>query len=250
MKKLLSVLALGLLCSCSSSVDFHMPSQRFLSPETAGGLLKGNGSIGRHASQKVVVLQNTNSNPVDQSSSINSAGGLALGGDLGLFKRLDFYARAFNDSPLMLGAKFQFLGDPDRTKPGIKVSVAAGYGSVEEEEKNDEFEIVNNEVESTVKADYTRVDYSAHIGYRFNEHFMLYFSAGKADYATEGEVFQGGNSVLKYKEEGDSIDYNLGGVISKKSISILLEAGRSESTWQDATDKARMRYGGVLRYHF
>ena len=250
MKNLSLLLFLSLLCSCSSSVDFHMPSQRFLSPEASGELLKGSLRVGYHSSQKVVVLANTNTNPVDESSSIGGAAGISLGANLGVWDRIDLYARSYNDSPMVFGAKVQVLGGAGPKEKGLKVSLAAGFGRASKEENNNEIDLTNSEVDSVVNADYDRNDYSAQVGYRFNDRLLLYASVGKAEYETEGTVKQGSSTVLSYSEEGEQTDYSLGCLLSKNTFSIQLEAGLSQGKWIDAGDEESLKYGGTLVLHW
>jgi hypothetical protein len=136
--KILSVLALLLLASCSSELKYEMNNHKFLSPETKGEFLKGDVSLSYQHTQNVLlagaydfVIFNLPAS-VSTDSSLSRTGNLSLPINLGLLTRLDFYTL---DSKY--GFKYQFYGSPEKDRVlEYKAAFAAAYDSEHNEAGN------------------------------------------------------------------------------------------------------------------
>lgn len=172
--KLLLLLSLYFLASCATK--YIVPSNRFITPETQGGALRGQFEFQQTKSNELTI--NTSNGNVDEGvfySDVKRAGFLLSSS---FFDQFDLFWSHAGGANSMLGGKFQFLGASRSAKgAGHKMSLAAAFGGNEHEtdDKSVEFELSGKEL---------LILY----GYRFNEHILPYTSFSYATYDFSGKI--------------------------------------------------------------
>jgi hypothetical protein len=117
MIKIISLLSIVLLVSCSTELKYTMNNAKFLTPEARGKLLKGDVSLSYQTVNKVVISEafdpiifNLPASATDVNQ-IRNSGNISLPINLGLMEQLDFYTI---DSKY--GFKYQFVGAGDEKR--------------------------------------------------------------------------------------------------------------------------------------
>ena len=183
--KILTLLFIAVLTSCSTDIDYRMPSNRFQGPEAIGKTLGIRGDLtykGGHKVNLAEVSGDILSDTVDvnDESNIDRSRGLGLDGRLGILEPLDIFYSVSDDAPSVLGLKYQVLGAGGE---GVKLAVGAGYGSGKEDK------IVRiGEADFTVDLDLVSYEGFVSFGYRRNEFVMAYLTAYYSEYTVEASL--------------------------------------------------------------
>lgn len=241
MKWLASLISLFLLCSCALDIDYHMPSNRFDTPEVSGVFLGGDVSVS-HAAGHKVTLGEVYEDIIFHSGIHASAGQyiekadtINLKADLGLLPRLDFFYRSNYDSTDIVGAKVQLLGSGRAAKQnGFKLAATFGLGS--ESLDDDELTIVNDQngtstkITSSLK---TRAyDVSLNAGHRFNSWLIVYLNTYYTFYRINGDL--SASDGTDYSSKGNSKNYgSLLGFRLGENWYLAAETGYSKGSYEE-----------------
>lgn len=174
MVKILLLLALLFQVGCATK--YIVPGNRFLTPESQGGALRGQFEMQSTSANQLTI--DTSQGNVDNGvnySVIDRTGYLFSNS---LFDQLDLYWSHVGSANSMVGLKFQFLGDPRISKSaGHKMSIAAAVGENEHETED-----------QSVEFNLAGQEFMLLYGYRFSEFVMAYSSFSMASYSFKGEI--------------------------------------------------------------
>jgi hypothetical protein len=112
MKKIISILAIStFLVSCSTTLDFHIPTQSYMTPEVVGKTLgfRAQGTYSNSVKYRLAKLEQAAifssqiNVSTDEGSSKDNVVNATLG--LGLGNSVELYYRSYSDSPSLFGVK-------------------------------------------------------------------------------------------------------------------------------------------------
>ena len=220
MPRYLYAVCLILLATTSGcAITLNTPVLRFDSPESQGKLGKGfvAGSFAGDA-DLTIVPDTTAQPPLDRKSyatsvvgAVSSGVGITEGLDLGIFVP----ASAIGTAPLMLKAKYQFLGSHRIEKAPDSFALAATFGLGGASQSKTDTSSLNN-VTATSDSSFGAVDFGALAGYRFNPWFLLYSGVFYTDYFYSSTIHQS-------QTGGPTTDYTFKGNASQTSLAVGTE---------------------------
>lgn len=238
--KRLSLLML-ILGGCSAvNVNYNVPTAHFISPEAVGTDIGEEGST-LNKIQTDFLLQPVNRisvarvyqqflwNDYTTASDINVYQSLSLGANfnVSLLKRLDVSAKKCWDCPLMGGAKYQLVGNPENERQrGHKMAVAAYLGTFHEKEKADVATIDGRKAEK-VDSDMSvfATEYHLIFGERVTETTLFYLDGFYTHHEIKTEVTR---EIGQKLDRSSNLD-NYGGSLAAK-FSTKKHEGRPEQT--------------------
>lgn len=261
MNKIYYVFSLLLLCSCATDIDFHVPLNRFESPEVNGKFLKGNVDIGFGSSHKITtaevvesIFPSTFDPTVTEGGGIERSAHLSSSFSLGLLKRLDFVFKSHGDGAEVWGAKFQFLGSvANESSNGWKGSLQLTKGSMSENEGT-----LNVSLRSGGTRNYDgyieveTYDASLNFGYRFNKYLITYLNSVYSYYDSESTMSS--NSFATIYVNGIVRTY--GGLLGVRfgkhdqNLSVIVESGLMYSTWEGDISETSVPIGASFSYNW
>jgi hypothetical protein len=227
----LTVLVLSLfLYSCATR--YVLPGNRFMTPETNGGFLRGQ-----------VELQQTNANQLRAKTAQGTVNQGVAYSDLArtsylvsssFFEQVDLFWAHTGAANSLAGVKVQLLGTP-RVNNGIghklALSAALGENAHEPEDKSIDFTLGGRE-------------FGLLYGYRINPTLLPYSSLMYSSYNFEGDIKKGANAGLKPEYGTTILAANLG-----LQIDFQLLFGKLECTYQKlATDNTKDRGRFIFGY--
>lgn len=229
-----------LIVSCSTSLDFHSPTQNFITPEVAGRTARLRGQIEYSNSTKFRMAELEQetifSSQVNVSTEKGTTKDNILNGMLGvgLGNSVEVHFRNYSDSADILGVKVQLLGrDGGTLKEGVKASVFLGAGSSETDDDN----LTASNLSGTTRVyrstlNVSTVEYGAVVGYRFNQKVLTYLSLAKRDSEAEATLTSSEHSNLEINADATITNAQLGLQGNNDDLYFLLEAGYARSKWQ------------------
>lgn len=261
MKKIISLLTTFLLCSCATDIDFHIPLNRFESPEVNGGLLKGDIGINFGSSHKVTtsevvetIFPSLFDPTVSEGTGIERSATLSTNFSLGLLDRLDFVFSSYGDGADVWGFKYQFLGAvASKEANGWKGSIRVTKGSMNEDEGT-----LNVNLSSSATRNYNghikldTYDASLNFGYRFNKYIITYLNSVYSYYDSQSTLTSNTFSTLKIdgkvRTYGSLIGLRLGQY--GQHITFSIETGLFYSSWEGDINKTSVPIGGGFKFNW
>lgn len=250
MKKIISFAALALLAtSCSTTIDFKVPGNRFHSPEVSGDTLNGKFQIGYGKAHKFETATLYGDSIFSSSATKDTEGrikeGHALSYDVnvGIIEQLDFYSRATADSAHMYGLKYQILGDA--SSEGHKLTIMASYGTGSDTESSQR--VVGDSSERIYKADLDIKAWEAELiyGYRFHKNILGYVNLNYASFDTEtflsSPSFEDEKIIVTARTVGFLVGVDL--MSDNKKTGFVLESGVVKSEWDSRFDDTNIPVG-------
>lgn len=223
-----------LLSSCATK--YIVPGNRFITPETNGGALKGQVEIQQTDANQVTIdastgsLKGVNYNTVTRTGFMFSES---------FFDAFDLFWTHIGSANSLIGAKIQLMGGSKAARAeGHKLAFAAAIGSNEHEpeDKSIEFKLTGR-------------DLLVIYGYRFSEFLLPYISLSSALYDFSGTIKKDPTlagqkphfetSILSLSP-GLEVDY--GPVVAK------LEATYQQLETTDTKEKTNFIFGWSLGY--
>lgn len=236
---LLPILLLG-VSSCSSTLDFHVPTQNFQTPEVVGDTVGFRGQMTYTNSTKFLLAKLEQSTIFSSQIDVSTEEGtikdnvLNFTAGLGLGNAVEVTYRAYSDSPDLLGLKVQILGrDGGKREEGVKLSVFGGYGAAEVDNSNLTASNLNGGTRSyNSTLDVKSYEIGTVVGYRFTSWFLTYLGLNYRGSEAEGNLTSDSypNQVLR----NDAIirSAQLGFQLNSGEKYVLLEGGFATSIWK------------------
>lgn len=239
-KYLLIALSILTLSSCTTTLDYNVPSNRFQSAEVSGRTLGGRVEIGGGRGNEYQLAQIYNVSIVNSTAdlstdqSISDTEALSLSMSLGVVERLDAYYYSYYDAADIFGLKFQFLGDVTPDKEGHKLAIMAGAGSMGDDETTS-VKLDNPSKKYEGRIDLKAYEFSFLYTYRFTKNFATYLNLTHSIYKVT--AFLKSDSETDFNIRGYTrtnlalvgIDLSTG---SSKDVGVMVEAGYSRGAWQ------------------
>ncbi|MDD0853362.1 hypothetical protein HBN50_09650 [Halobacteriovorax sp. GB3] len=255
MRFLFLLLMVSFLTSCSTTVDFKIPSNRFHTPESSGRTLGGEVGIGYGSLQKYETAQIYNyyifdDVEADFTDSISRSSGIAAYAQLGVLERLDLYYNTAHDSADVFGLKYQFLGKAKEL--GHKMAIMLGYGNGSESKSSTNLVSRSDSRDYQADLDYDAYEAEILYGYRQTKNLLYYVNLNYSLYDTVTKL-----SSSSYEDESirgivRTVNTLVGIEIqeSKEMLSIRIEGGIGRSKWEDRYSKTFYPIGffGVLKF--
>jgi hypothetical protein len=232
-----------LLSGCAIDIDFKIPSHRFMDPETRGQNIF-NGEIGGFAQaslqteHKVTMTEvfdyGVLGATVSSEQVLSRSSGIGLQGALGIFPRLDVHMRMDADSPSMIIAKVQLLGEHgnDR-KDGFKLGVWAGYGTMKESEGQLTVTSGNSTRSYSGEIEIHPWELGLTLGQRFAPAAMVYTSATHAKYPSKSTLTSNVHPTVVVQGTAELQALALGIKLGQTNISCHVEIGASRVRWRE-----------------
>jgi hypothetical protein len=270
-RKILVLIFIHSLWGCSQQLIIKTPISRFESPESSGESQHFGFGFYLQNDVKIQLIDNINDlppngnpkiimEPITPSREYDSAGekddpvstflfngkSLTGKGHLGVNDRFDLWLRKSDDAPWLIGAKYQFIGEPLSKAKKKNFSLAATIGLGQDSESQYDGDLKQNEQnELTVlkkveaESDTFQADVALIAGYRLLDSLLLYSGGHYAYYETEYSVtvVESGNS-FNFSNDGSSRGYHMGlmwdlGDRNETICSFSLEYGRASIEWRD-----------------
>ena len=217
-------------------VSLRTPSLRFLSPEAKGKAGHGEAFASLQSTQRAVLIPETTDTPPTMNQPRNNKTEVLFGVNaaVGVWRLIDVYARLpnvfFENTPVVGGLKFQFIGAPESEEKmgNFSVSLIAGGGWAQDSD-HDTAEVAPSS-DAFHKVHTAVLESGLLAGYRVNENFLGYFGSFFTEYLSSGYVKQG-TTKYNYDQSAHQIASNLGIQINFAAFLARLELGMSSSRW-------------------
>lgn len=228
--KILYLCLLFFVSSCATK--YLIPGNRFITPESQGQALRG--SIELQQTGANLLKINTGNGTVDEGVVYEDVSRTGFLFSNSLFDQFDILWSHTGGSNSMLGAKFQFVGEPRVAKAaGHKASIAVLLGGNEHETDDEsiEFELTGRE-------------YLVLYGYRVTENIFPYASFSLASYYFSGKI-RSNNALngLEPKYVTESRALNAGVEFSADAFFAKLEATYQQLKTEETKDRERFAIG-------
>ena len=228
MRKLIPIF-LFFISSCATK--YIIPGNRFITPESQGGIFKGQLEL-QQTGATLATIDTTNGT-VDEGVRYKEVARTGFLVSNSLFNQFDFLWSHTGSSTSMIGGKFQFLGDPRSGKgAGHKAGLALliGGNEHEAEEEDVEFELTSRE-------------YLILYGFRINENIFPYTSFSYATYNFKGKITGGSLNGLEPEFVSDSRALSLGSEFSIESFFAKIEFTYQQLSTSDTKESERKLMG-------
>ncbi|MEW6056388.1 MAG: hypothetical protein AB1540_07220 [Bdellovibrionota bacterium] len=223
---LLLLLALTLISACTS-VRVDMPANRFESPETNGALLKGHiEPAALQGINEVVLVEDYTRRPPRNDTPEFSESDYAyrFSAGIGVLERLDVDLRVHEESPTMLGVKYQFLGEPraKEVSSDFKLAVSAGAGAGNRKGSSTDTLFTQS---GQYDVDFLAFDLAVILGYRLTPAILFYGGPFAYWLDADGEIAQPAAGGTTYPLDGSGREFgtNLGVQFDLGPLLIKLE---------------------------
>lgn len=225
-----------LLTSCATK--YIVPGNRFMTPETNGGMFKGQVELQQATANQLTI--NTANNRVDEGVLYQTVSRTGFMYATSFFDNFDLFWSHVGGGNSLLGAKFQIIGDPKAQKSqGHRLSLSAGFGGNEHETDD-----------SAVEFKLEGSEFGLLYGYRLNEMVLPYLSLFKSKYTFTGKI-NGGRAELRGLQP--RIDTNIlalnGGLeFTVKSIVAKVEGSYQQLESTDTKERTQLIFGWTVGY--
>jgi hypothetical protein len=229
--KTLLILSMILLTTAGCATKFYLPGNRFITPESSGGLWKGEVKLGALGVTDVNIANDMTSTSPNLTPAMNKNSTMSLGGQLGLHERLDFYLNSVMGGPNYAGVKVQLLGDAATTAKADNFSLAlVGGGAF----SNTRLTASNGDIQGESTLKYSGWEAMVLLGYRPSDSFLLY--AGPFQSVVNADVAikrtQGGTTTVTGEPDGNGEMRGItGGLRFGQNFFLNLEVTATETVW-------------------
>lgn len=227
-----------LLILTGCATKYILPANRFITPETNGGILKGQVELQQASASQVTV--DTTKGTINDGVLYENVTRTGFMYSTSIFDQFDLYWSHIASANSMLGAKVQFLGGSKTSKAvGHKLAFAAAFGANEHETEDEQ-------VEFTLGGRELMLLY----GYRFGEYVLAYTNLSHAQYNFDGKI-QGTGTALdgqSPKFENTLLSLSLGAQFDFGPFLAKLEGTYQQLDADDTKQRAITVFGWSLGY--
>lgn len=248
---ILALLYSTFLVGCSSTLDFHVPTQNFQTPEVVGDTvgIRVQSTFSNSTKFLLAKLEQRTifSSQIDVSTEEGTVKDnvLNLLGGLGLGNTVELTYRMYSDSADLFGAKVQLLGrDGGKREEGFKLSVLGGYGKAEVDNSN----LTASNLNGGTRTYNSTLDVASYElgfvgGYRFTSWFLLYLAGNYRSSEAEGKLSSATETDVTLKNDAIIRSAQLGLQFNNEQRYILLEGGFAESVWKGLNNRTDYTLG-------
>ena len=226
---------MGLLQACS--IGTNLVANRFESSEVKGKSASEGTFVPFTTTNHIEMISDIQSNPPDTTHNkvYKSA---VMGGGLkaGLFEKVDVSIDAYFNSPAMVGAKYQWLGDNERNATNgnfsLSTKVAVGYqGKSYSADKTSS----NTTNSTTASLTHKTADFSVIAGKRLGENFLVTLSPFWQVSNVSGTINQTSRGLdYVYQGHGGQKGLSLGMMVIGKSNVVKLDNSLTQVYWNNS----------------
>lgn len=243
MKKIKSLLVapfIIILSSCTTTLDYNIPSNRFQTAEVSGRVLGGRVEIGAGRGSDYQLAQIYNASVINSTAdlsknqTISETKALSFSMSLGVLDRLDAYYYTYYDSADIFGLKFQFLGDVTPDKEGHKLAIMAGAGTMGDDESTS-IKLDEPEKKYEGRIDLEAYEFALLYTYRFTRNFATYLNLTHSIYKVTAFLKNDSETDLNIRGYTRTNIVLLGVDLStgpSKDVGVMIETGYSRGAWQ------------------
>lgn len=231
-----------LFLSTSCATKYVIPGNRFISPESVGGVLRVQAELQQNSSKiaAINVTDGNTNNRLQYNDKMRT--GYFFG--TSIMEQIDFIWYQTASSVSFLGARIQLLGGSKASKAtGHKLAITAAAGGNEHEiDSSDpkiEFEMGGQ-------------DYSIIHGYRFSENILIFETLSATNISFDGKLSSSNPTF-----NGLRVDYKtklygafIGAEFSYFALMMKLEAGYQIIQSTHTPERDGIRLGYALGYNF
>lgn len=230
--KFIPFLSLFLFVSCATK--YIIPGNRFITPETQGGALRGQIELDQTSATMATI--DTRNGTVDDGVKYTDSTRTGFLLSNSLFNAFDLVWSHTGSGNSMLGGKLQFVGGA-RTEgqAGHKAAIAVLLGDNDHETDD------SDSVEFSLKGR----EYLLLYGYRLSPNIFPYTSFSYATYYFDGKINSSNSSIngLNPKFETNARSLSVGLEMSLDVFFAKLESTYQQMTTSDTKDKSRIMFG-------
>lgn len=222
------------LVSCATK--YVVPANRFITPESQGGALRGQFEIQNTQAHKLTI--DTSQGTTDEGVTYEQIPRTGYLLSSSLFENLDLIWSHTGAANSMLGAKLQFLGGSRTANAtGHKMAIAGLFGG-------NKHETEDKSVEFTLGGQELLLLY----GYRISENFFPYTSFSYSKYHFEGKISSAGSPVNGAEP---SIDTSIKALNGGVEFNYEFLFAKIECSYQQiATTDTKEKTGLLVGYSF
>lgn len=232
------ILCLVFVASCATK--YIIPGNRFISPETQGGALRGQVEFHQtSANQLAVDLRNGSVDDGVLYTDVSRSGFLFSNS---FFDRFDVLWSHTGGANSMIGGKFQFAGGSRSSKSaGHKSSLGILFGGNEHETDD-----------ASVEFELTGREYLFLYGYRISENILPYASISYSTYSFTGVVNSSDATIDGLEPEFVTTSQSLSGgfELSFDAFFAKLEATYQQLKTDQTKDRTRFMFGYSLGFQW
>jgi hypothetical protein len=235
-----ATLILCLLFFAGCATKYIIPGNRFTSPETQGGIFRGQAEFQQSsASQLAVDVSNGSITDGVTYQDVTRSGFLLSNS---LFDQFDIIWSHTGSANSMMGGKFQVLGGSRSSKSaGHKLSLGL-LGGGNDHETDDH----------SVEFNLSGLEYLLVYGYRITENFLPYVGLSHAKYTFSGKINSSDPTLDGLRPEYVSVAQSLNGGIefSLDALFAKVEMTYQQLKTDKTADRTRFMFGYSVGYQW
>lgn len=224
------------LTSCATK--YIIPGNRFMTPETNGGMFKGQIELQQANANQLTI--NTTNGSVEDGVFYQNVTRTGFMYATSFFDNFDLFWSHVGGGNSLLGVKFQIIGEPKaQNSVGHRLSLSAGFGGNEHETDDGavDFKLEGNE-------------FGLLYGYRINEMVLPYVSLFKSKYTFSGKIVGGPSSLrgLEPRLDTNILAFNAGFEFTVKAIVAKFEGSYQQLDTTETKKRTQMLFGWTIGY--
>lgn len=232
--RLFLILILFLFGSCATK--YIIPGNRFITPESQGGIFHGQVEIQQTSANQLTIDTRNDSIHDGVLYDQKTRTGFLISDSI--FDNFDFIWSHTGSANSLLGGKLQVLGDPRLAKTaGHKMSMVALFGGNEHEtdDRSVEFDLAGQEILLIY-------------GYRFTENVLPYLSFSRAAYDFSGKIKKGPLNGQEPHLRTTSNALNVGVEFAHLAFFAKFETTYQQLTTTDTKGRDKFMFGYSVGY--
>jgi hypothetical protein len=227
----------GLFIFSGCATKYLVPGNRFMTPETQGGVFNGQAEMHFTSANQMVIDVSTGT--ADQGVMYESMPRTGFLMATSFLDELDLFWSHTGAANSMLGAKFQFMGgSKSGRETGHKMALAAAFGG------NEHITDADPEIQFTLSGQELMLLY----GYRFTENFLVYLNASHANYAFDGKITTGPLAGLRPSMKTQVLAGYAGLELTYGRVLAKLECGYQQLASSNTQPFTALHYGYSLGF--
>lgn len=236
MKRDLAHLILLMFLASSCATKFRVPVNRMMLPDTVGGAFRGQFEVGKQGQANGTIDV---SKPSPYPFTFKQIDGTSFLGEMSLANTVDFYWSHTSSSVSLLGAKWQFVGNPlTGGGSGHSMALTGALGGNE------------HEVDGNPKIEYSfnATDASLIHGYWLTGNWEIFESLGYSTYHIDGKL--SGNPSGKLNDRARQLTGAAGTALVYLPIIVKTEVSYSKLNWSNSKDRDYVAWAFSLGFTF
>lgn len=251
--------SLALVLNTACATHMYLPTNRFMSPEAQGKTWATTLTAGVYSAVTMDPIQNIDANPpVVYPPQLNSSPlpKIVLPSfDMGFGERFDLGLRlSANETPWILRAKYQFIGDPRRAANAgnFSAAIGGGFGNLNSGYTGG-WNLFNNAFTTTGVIKRTTEELYAGVGFRAADAVLIYGDVTNSRHSAGGSITKTNSqntSIAVFSSEGSETAFHVGSYVYLRpgtpSGFIALEAAHTTVAWSQTNTLTYTAFGAAF----